>query len=103
MRFDTITLFPELFAPFMQSGINRRAFEAQADGSKLVDVGADQPARFCRRKLPPCRRPPLSEVGLDGHDGRALGPPRRGCSRRERNESEARHVRLYCFPLLVPR
>jgi tRNA (guanine37-N1)-methyltransferase len=38
MRFDIITLFPELFAPFMQMGINRRAFEAQADGSKLVDV-----------------------------------------------------------------
>lgn len=38
MRFDIVTLFPELFAPFMQSGINRRAFEAQPDGSKLVDV-----------------------------------------------------------------
>jgi tRNA (guanine37-N1)-methyltransferase len=41
MRFDIITLFPELFAPFMQTGINRRAFETQADASKLVDV------RFC--------------------------------------------------------
>jgi tRNA (guanine37-N1)-methyltransferase len=38
MRFDIITLFPELFAPFLQTGINRRAFEAQQDGSKLVDV-----------------------------------------------------------------
>jgi tRNA (guanine37-N1)-methyltransferase len=38
MRFDVITIFPELFAPFMQSGINRRAFEAQPDGSKLVDL-----------------------------------------------------------------
>jgi tRNA (guanine37-N1)-methyltransferase len=38
MRFDVITIFPELFAPFMQTGINRRAFEAQPDGSKLVDV-----------------------------------------------------------------
>lgn len=27
MRFDVITLFPELFAPFLTSGINRRAFE----------------------------------------------------------------------------
>lgn len=27
MRFDVITLFPELFAPFLASGINRRAFE----------------------------------------------------------------------------
>ena len=26
MRFDVITLFPELFAPFLQSGVTRRAF-----------------------------------------------------------------------------
>jgi tRNA (guanine37-N1)-methyltransferase len=38
MRFDIITLFPELFTAFMQSGINRRAFEAQQDGTKLVDL-----------------------------------------------------------------
>ncbi len=28
MRFDVITLFPELFAPFMTSGVTRRAFAA---------------------------------------------------------------------------
>jgi tRNA (guanine37-N1)-methyltransferase len=33
MRFDVITLFPELFAPFLSSGVTRRAFE-----SRLVDV-----------------------------------------------------------------
>jgi len=33
MRFDIITLFPELFAPFLSHGINRRAFE-----SRQVDV-----------------------------------------------------------------
>ena len=33
MRFDVITLFPELFAPFLTAGVTRRAFE-----SKLVDV-----------------------------------------------------------------
>jgi tRNA (guanine37-N1)-methyltransferase len=33
MRFDIITLFPELFAPFLTSGITRRAYE-----SGLVDV-----------------------------------------------------------------
>ena len=33
MRFDVITLFPELFEPFLTAGITRRAFEA-----KLVDV-----------------------------------------------------------------
>jgi tRNA (guanine37-N1)-methyltransferase len=29
MRFDVITLFPELFEPFFKSGITRRAFESQ--------------------------------------------------------------------------
>ncbi len=33
MRFDVVTLFPELFAPHLQHGITRRAYE-----SKLVDV-----------------------------------------------------------------
>ncbi len=33
MRFDVITLFPELFQPFLTSGVTRRAFE-----SGLVDV-----------------------------------------------------------------
>jgi len=28
MRFDVITLFPDLFAPFLSQGINRRAFES---------------------------------------------------------------------------
>lgn len=35
MRFDVITLFPELFAPFLTSGINRRAFETGAVALKL--------------------------------------------------------------------
>ncbi len=46
MRFDVITIFPELFAPFMQTGINRRAFEAQPDGSKLVDVRFTNPRDY---------------------------------------------------------
>lgn len=33
MRFDVITLFPELFSPFLSSGVTRRAFE-----SGLVEV-----------------------------------------------------------------
>ncbi|MBA2963864.1 MULTISPECIES: tRNA (guanosine(37)-N1)-methyltransferase TrmD [Ramlibacter] len=33
MRFDVITLFPELFAPFLDSGVTRRAY-----ASKQVDV-----------------------------------------------------------------
>src|SRR5215211_3838703 len=28
MRFDVITLFPELFAPFLSTGVTRRAFES---------------------------------------------------------------------------
>lgn len=35
MRFDVITLFPELFAPFLSAGINRRAFETGAVELKL--------------------------------------------------------------------
>ena len=41
MRFDVITLFPELFEPFFTSGINRRAFEA-----KQVDVRLWNPRDF---------------------------------------------------------
>ena len=41
MRFDVITLFPELFAPFFTSGINRRAFDAG-----LVDVRLWNPRDF---------------------------------------------------------
>ncbi len=41
MRFDVITLFPELFEPFFKSGINRRAFE-----SRQVDVRLWNPRDF---------------------------------------------------------
>ncbi|MDP2022743.1 MAG: tRNA (guanosine(37)-N1)-methyltransferase TrmD, partial [Hydrogenophaga sp.] len=41
MRFDVITLFPELFEPFFKSGITRRAFE-----SKQVDVRLWSPRDF---------------------------------------------------------
>ena len=33
MRFDVVTLFPDLFAPFLTQGITRRAYE-----SRQVDV-----------------------------------------------------------------
>ncbi len=36
MRFDVVTLFPELFAPFLTSGITRRAFES---GQVQVEFG----------------------------------------------------------------
>ncbi|HUR88330.1 MAG TPA: tRNA (guanosine(37)-N1)-methyltransferase TrmD [Ramlibacter sp.] len=41
MRFDVVTLFPELFAPFLESGVTRRAYE-----QKLVDVRLWNPRDF---------------------------------------------------------
>ncbi|MBG9390347.1 tRNA (guanosine(37)-N1)-methyltransferase TrmD [Caenimonas aquaedulcis] len=41
MRFDVVTLFPELFAPFLVSGVTRRAYE-----SRLVDVRLWNPRDF---------------------------------------------------------
>lgn len=41
MRFDVITLFPELFAPFLLSGVTRRAYE-----SGQVDVKLWNPRDF---------------------------------------------------------
>ncbi|WP_028606099.1 tRNA (guanosine(37)-N1)-methyltransferase TrmD [Ottowia thiooxydans] len=41
MRFDVITLFPELFAPFLESGITRRAF-----ASGLVELKLWNPRDF---------------------------------------------------------
>ncbi|RZI85274.1 MAG: tRNA (guanosine(37)-N1)-methyltransferase TrmD [Rubrivivax sp.] len=35
MRFDVITLFPELFAPFQSVGVNRRAFDSKAVDLRL--------------------------------------------------------------------
>lgn len=41
MRFDVITLFPELFAPFLSVGVTRRAFE-----SGQLDVQLSNPRDF---------------------------------------------------------
>ncbi|MDP3651571.1 MAG: tRNA (guanosine(37)-N1)-methyltransferase TrmD [Rhodoferax sp.] len=41
MRFDVLTLFPELFAPFLTVGVTRRAFD-----QKLVDVQLTNPRTF---------------------------------------------------------
>ena len=43
MRFDIITLFPELFTPFLSIGITRRAFE-----SKQIDVRLWNPRDFAQ-------------------------------------------------------
>ena len=47
MRFDVITLFPELFAPFLTIGITRRAYETK-DGVSLVDVRLWNPRDFAQ-------------------------------------------------------
>ncbi len=41
MRFDVITLFPELFEPFLKAGVTRRAYEA-----RQVDVRLWNPRDF---------------------------------------------------------
>ncbi len=41
MRFDIVTLFPEVFLPFLSSGITRRAFE-----SGQIDVKLTSPREF---------------------------------------------------------
>ena len=35
MRFDIITLFPELFTPFLESGVTRRAYASGQVGVHL--------------------------------------------------------------------
>ena len=41
MRFDIITLFPELFAPFLASGVTRRAYASgQVDVRLSASAGA---------------------------------------------------------------
>ncbi|MFZ9335537.1 MAG: tRNA (guanosine(37)-N1)-methyltransferase TrmD, partial [Burkholderiaceae bacterium] len=37
MRFDVITLFPELFAPFLESGVTRRAYASGQVTVRLWD------------------------------------------------------------------
>ena len=38
MRFDVITLFPELFAPFLAAGVTRRAYEARQVDVRLWNL-----------------------------------------------------------------
>jgi len=47
MRFDVITLFPELFTPFLSVGITRRAFE-----SGRVEVQCTNPRDFATGNYP---------------------------------------------------
>jgi len=38
VRFDVITLFPDIFVPFLEQGVNRRAFESQIMQVKLWNL-----------------------------------------------------------------
>jgi tRNA (guanine37-N1)-methyltransferase len=38
MRFDVVTLFPELFAPFLAAGVTRRAYETKAVDVRLWNL-----------------------------------------------------------------
>lgn len=38
MRFDVVTLFPELFTPHLSQGVTRRAFQGEAGQAPAVDV-----------------------------------------------------------------
>jgi 16S rRNA processing protein RimM len=68
MRFDVITLFPELFAPISGRLASRAGPTSRPGGCAVCG-----PARFCRRQLPPRGRPPLWRRPRHGHDGRAAG------------------------------
>jgi tRNA (guanine37-N1)-methyltransferase len=46
MRFDVITLFPELFEPFLKNGIIRRAFESTNGQAPLIELHFIQPRDF---------------------------------------------------------
>lgn len=48
MRFDVVTLFPELFAPFLTNGITRRAFESGAVEVHLHQLRDYAPGRYKR-------------------------------------------------------
>ncbi len=43
MRFDVVTLFPELFAPFAQTGVTRRAFAGEAGKPGAIDLHFHNP------------------------------------------------------------
>ena len=48
MRFDIITLFPELFSPFLEAGVTRRAFESGQVGVHLWNPRDHAPGNYRR-------------------------------------------------------
>jgi len=48
VRFDIITLFPELFSPFLEAGVTRRAFESGQVGVHLWNPRDHAPGNYRR-------------------------------------------------------
>ena len=48
MRFDVITLFPELFEPFLAGGVTRRAYESRQVDVRLWDLRAHAEGNYRR-------------------------------------------------------
>ena len=82
MRVDIITLFPELFVPFVQAGVTRRAYESgqldvktwnprdYAEGNyKRVD---DRPCVESRGPSHHLARPPCGLDGCQQHRTRCI-------------------------------
>lgn len=81
MRFDVITLFPELFEPFLRVGVTRRAYESRQVDVRLWPLRDHAEDTYRRVDDRPYGGGPgmvmLVEPLERGHHRRAGGP--RGC------------------------
>ena len=93
MRFDVITLFPELFAPFLASGVTRRAYE-----SKQVEVVLWNPRDYAEGNY---RR--VDDRPFGGGPGMVmLIEPLRACLRAAREADDAPARVIYLSPQGAP-
>ena len=93
MRFDVITLFPELFAPFLESGVTRRAYQ-----SALVDVRLWNPRDYAEGNY---RR--VDDRPFGGGPGMVMMiDPLRACLREARAATEQPARVIYLSPQGAP-
>ena len=91
MRFDLITLFPELFEPFLKAGVTRRAYE-----SHQVDVRLWNPRDFADGNY---RR--VDDRPFGGGPGMVmLAEPLHQCLGSQRRGSQHREHRANRHPLI---